>query len=66
MYFAYPAFQALRDGNKVLEGLAASAVASANVVTAKDADKVKMQLVSGNYFTLLDAACARTLADLCR
>ncbi|MFZ0859061.1 MAG: ABC transporter permease [Candidatus Sulfotelmatobacter sp.] len=53
MYFAYPAFQALRDGNKVLEGLAVSAVASANVVTAKDADKVKMQLVSGNYFTLL-------------
>src|ERR1700686_930196 len=52
MYFAYPAYQALRDGN-VLEGLAASAVSSANVVTAKDADKVKMQLVSGNYFTLL-------------
>jgi putative ABC transport system permease protein len=53
MYFAYPAYQALRDGNKALEGLAVSAVSQANVVTAKDADKVKMQLVSGNYFTLL-------------
>jgi putative ABC transport system permease protein len=51
MYFAYPPYQALRDGN-VLEGLAVSAVSSANV-TAKDADKVKMQLVSGNYFALL-------------
>src|ERR1035437_1838155 len=38
MYFAYPAYQALRDGNKALEGLAVSAVSPANVVTAKDAD----------------------------
>ncbi len=53
MYFAYPAYQALRDGGTALESLAASAVSSANLVTAKDADKVKMQLVSGNYFTLL-------------
>jgi putative ABC transport system permease protein len=53
MYFAYPAFQALRDGNSVLEGLSASAVMAANLVTAKDADKVKMQLVSGNYFAVL-------------
>src|ERR1035441_8272898 len=53
MYFAYPAFQTLRDGNSVLEGLSASAVMAANLVTAKDADKVKMQLVSGNYFALL-------------
>ena len=53
MYFAYPAYQALRDGNNVLEGLALASVAPANLVTAQDADKVKMQLVSGNYFTLL-------------
>src|ERR1035441_7494594 len=53
MYFASPAFQTLRDGNSVLEGLSASAVMAANLVTAKDADKVKMQLVSGNYFALL-------------
>ena len=53
MYFAYPAYQALRDGGTALESLAVSAVSSANIVTAKDADKVKMQLVSGNYFTLL-------------
>lgn len=53
MYFAYPAYQQLRDGNRALEGLAVAAIAPANLVTAKDADKVKMQLVSGNYFDLL-------------
>jgi putative ABC transport system permease protein len=53
MYFSYPAYQALRDGNGVLEGLAVSTVAPATIVSFKDADKVKMQLVSGNYFTLL-------------
>jgi putative ABC transport system permease protein len=52
-YFAYPAYQALRDGNHVLEGLAATTVRSATLITAKDADRAKMQLVSGNYFTLL-------------
>ena len=49
MYFAYPAYQALRDGNTLLEGLAASTVAPAT----KDADKVMMQWVTGNYFNLL-------------
>jgi putative ABC transport system permease protein len=53
MYFAHPAYQALRDGDHVLDGLAMASVAPANLVSAKDADKVKMQLVSGNYFTLL-------------
>jgi len=53
MYFAYPAYQALRDGNHVLEGLAVATVRPTTLVTAKDADKVTMQLVSGNYFTLL-------------
>jgi putative ABC transport system permease protein len=53
MYFAYPAYQALRDGNRALEGLAVTTVRSATLVTAKDADRAKMQLVSGNYFTLL-------------
>ena len=53
MYFAYPAYQALRDGNRGLEGLAVTTVRSATLVTAKDADRAKMQLVSGNYFTLL-------------
>ena len=52
-YFAYPAYQALRDGNHVLEGLAVTTVRSATLITAKDADRAKMQLVSGNYFTLL-------------
>jgi putative ABC transport system permease protein len=53
MYFAYPAYQALCDGNKLLEGLAASTVAPATIVSAKDADKVMMQWVTGNYFNLL-------------
>jgi putative ABC transport system permease protein len=53
MYFSYPAYQAVRDSNGVLEGLAVSTVAPATIVSVKDADKVKMQLVSGNYFTLL-------------
>jgi putative ABC transport system permease protein len=53
MYFSYPAYQALRDGNRVLEGLAVSTVAPATIVSARDADKEKMQVISGNYFPLL-------------
>src|ERR1700692_466407 len=39
MYFAYPAYQALRDGNRALEELAGTTVRSATLVTAKDADR---------------------------
>jgi len=53
MYFAYPAYESLRDSHNVLEGLAVAAAASASIVSDNDADKVTMQLVSGNYFTLL-------------
>jgi len=53
MYFSYPAYQALRDGTSVLEGSAMSTVAPATIVSARDADKVKMQIISGNYFPLL-------------
>ena len=61
MYFAYPAYQALRDRNRTLEGLAVTTVRSATLVTAKDADRAKMQLVSGNYFTLLGVQPVRRL-----
>ncbi|MBZ5654980.1 MAG: ABC transporter permease [Acidobacteriia bacterium] len=54
MFFAYPAYQALREGdNHSLKGLAASTVAPATIVSDQTTDRSLMQLVSGNYFTLL-------------
>ncbi len=53
MYFAYPAYEALREGNQSLEGLAAATVAPATIVSANNTDKSLMQWISGNYFTLL-------------
>lgn len=53
LYFAYPAYQALRDGDHLLQGLAAAAVQPASIVTPKDADQNMMQLVSGNYFAVM-------------
>ncbi|QNI34293.1 ABC transporter permease [Alloacidobacterium dinghuense] len=53
LYFAYPAYQTLRDGDRTLRGLAAAAVQPASIVTAKDADQNMMQLVSGNYFSVM-------------
>jgi putative ABC transport system permease protein len=53
MSFAYPAYQALRDGNHSLEGLAVSTVAPATIVSAQTTDKSLAQHVTGNYFTLL-------------
>ncbi|HYK35119.1 ABC transporter permease [Alloacidobacterium sp.] len=53
LYFAYPAYQTLRDGDHLLQGLAAAAVQPASIVTAKDADQNMMQLVSGNYFAVM-------------
>jgi len=52
-YFAYPAYEALRDGNHSLEGLAAATVTPATIVSARTTDKSLMQWVSGNYFSLL-------------
>jgi putative ABC transport system permease protein len=63
MYFAYPAYQALRDGNHVLEGLAMASVAPANLVSAKNADKVKMQLVSGLLHAAGSAAADGSSVD---
>jgi putative ABC transport system permease protein len=53
LFFSYPAYQALRDGNHVLAGLAASAVVPATLVSSKGADRTLMQLVTGNYFGVL-------------
>src|SRR5580692_2453872 len=56
LYFAYPAYQAMRDGDRRLQGLAAAAVQPASLVTAKDADQTTMQMVSGNYFSVMGLA----------
>jgi len=53
MSFPYPAYQALRDGNQSLGGLAASTIAPATIVTTQSTDRSLAQHVSGNYFTLL-------------
>jgi putative ABC transport system permease protein len=53
LYFSYPAYKYLHDNNRTLEGLAADVPGSANLVTAKDADRVNMHLVTGNYFSVM-------------
>ena len=53
LYFSYPAYKYLQDNNRTLEGLAADVPGSANLVTAKDADRVNMHLVTGNYFSVM-------------
>jgi putative ABC transport system permease protein len=53
MAFAYPAYQALHDGNRSLEGLAVSTIAPATIVSTQSTDKSLAQHVTGNYFTLL-------------
>ena len=56
LYFAYPAYQTLRDRGHQLQGLAAASVMPASVVTERDANRTMMQLVSGNYFTVMKVA----------
>jgi putative ABC transport system permease protein len=53
LYFSYPAYKYLHDNNRTLEDLAADVPGSANLVTAKDADRVNMHLVTGNYFSVM-------------
>jgi putative ABC transport system permease protein len=53
LYFSYPAYKYIHDNNRTLEDLAADVPGSANLVTAKDADRVNMHLVTGNYFTVM-------------
>jgi putative ABC transport system permease protein len=51
--FAYPAYQALREGNQSLEDLAVSTIAPATIVSSQTTDKSLAQHVTGNYFALL-------------
>ncbi|HEX3437424.1 MAG TPA: ABC transporter permease [Pseudacidobacterium sp.] len=53
LYFAYPAYRYLHDNNHVLSDLAADVPASGNLVSVKEADRVNMQLVTGNYFNVM-------------
>jgi putative ABC transport system permease protein len=53
LYFSYPAYKYLHDNNRTLEDLAADVPGSANLVSAKDADRVNMHLVTGNYFNVM-------------
>jgi putative ABC transport system permease protein len=53
LYFSYPAYQALRK-NTVLSDLAVSALAPVTIASPAQARDTWMQLVSGNYFQVLD------------
>ncbi len=53
LYFSYPAYKYLHDNNHVLDGLSAAMLGSANLVGPQEADRVNMQLVTGNYFNVM-------------
>lgn len=53
LYFSYPSYVALRDGNHTLDSLAASAFSEVNLATGDSADKVITEYVTGNYFNTL-------------
>jgi putative ABC transport system permease protein len=53
LYFSYPAYLSMRDGNHALEGLAASAIDTVNLATGDSAQNVVTEFVSGNYFNVL-------------
>ncbi|HZY62027.1 MAG TPA: ABC transporter permease [Edaphobacter sp.] len=53
LYFSYPAYVALRDGNHTLDGLAASAFSGITLVTQNFADNTIAEYVTGNYFDVL-------------
>ena len=51
--FSYPMYRDLRDGNDVFTGLVARAPASANLVEAGQAERVTVEMISGNTFEVL-------------
>lgn len=53
LYFSYPAYAALRDGNHTLDGLAASAFSAVNITTGTSVEKGNAEYVTGNYFSML-------------
>jgi len=53
--FAYPVYEDLRDRNDVFAGLVARAPAAATLVRDGQAERVSVELVSGNTFEVLGA-----------
>lgn len=53
LYFSYPAYQYLHANNHALEDLAAAVPTSANLVSLKDADRVNVLFITGNYLNLM-------------
>jgi predicted permease len=51
--FSYPAYQDLRDGNDVFAGLLARAPAAATLVQSGQAERVTVEMISGNTFEVL-------------
>ena len=53
LYFSYPAYRHLRDENKVLQGVLASASEQVAFATNERTEQTNAELVSGNYFDVL-------------
>lgn len=53
LYFSYPAYLSLRDGNHSLEGLSATAIDTVTLATGDSAENVTTEFVTGNYFDVL-------------
>ncbi len=58
LYFSYPAYEALRDRNHTLDGLAASAFSSVNLTTGTSSETGYAEYVTGNYFSVLGVRAA--------
>jgi predicted permease len=57
--FSYPNYVDYRDQNEVFSGLLAFGQTTAKFGTGAQADKIGLELVSGNYFDVLGVAAAR-------
>ncbi|WP_263352761.1 ABC transporter permease [Acidicapsa acidisoli] len=53
-YFSYPMYKDLRDRNSVFTGISAGVAASVGVSWHDQAENKDAEVVSGNYFSLLD------------
>src|ERR1044071_1866587 len=51
--FSYPMYQDLRDKNEVLSGVIARGGAQMNVTYGDETERVRGELVTGNYFQVL-------------
>ena len=56
---SYPAYAALRDGNRLLDGLAAWGGITASLNADGETDLVSGVIVTGNFFDLLGVTAAK-------